>query len=61
MAATEEWGDTYTMVMVESSPQMREVHDRMPVIFARITGKHGSKARHGSLWALPDLGGGTGR
>lgn len=30
--ATEEWGDAYTMVMVESSPQMREVHDRMPVI-----------------------------
>jgi putative SOS response-associated peptidase YedK len=45
--ATEEWGDAYTMVMVESSPQMREVHDRMPVIFVRITGKHGSKARRG--------------
>ena len=27
-----EWGDVYTMVMVESSPQMAEVHDRMPVI-----------------------------
>ena len=27
-----EWGAVYTMVMVESSPQMAEVHDRMPVI-----------------------------
>lgn len=27
-----EWGNCYTMVMVESSPQMAEVHDRMPVI-----------------------------
>ena len=27
-----EWGDCYTMVMVDSSPQMAEVHDRMPVI-----------------------------
>jgi putative SOS response-associated peptidase YedK len=29
---TPEWGDCYTMVMVDSSPQMAEVHDRMPVI-----------------------------
>ena len=27
-----EWGAVYTMVMVESSAQMAEVHDRMPVI-----------------------------
>jgi len=27
-----EWGAVYTMVMVDSSPQMAEVHDRMPVI-----------------------------
>ncbi len=27
-----EWGAVYTMVMVNSSPQMAEVHDRMPVI-----------------------------
>jgi putative SOS response-associated peptidase YedK len=27
-----EWGAVYTMVMVESSPEMAEVHDRMPVI-----------------------------
>ena len=27
-----EWGAIYTMVMTESSPQMAEVHDRMPVI-----------------------------
>lgn len=29
---TAEWGDCYTLVMVESSPQMAEVHDRMPVL-----------------------------
>ncbi len=29
---TAEWGLCYTMVMVDSSPQMAEVHDRMPVI-----------------------------
>ena len=29
---TAEWGDCYTLVMVNSSPQMAEVHDRMPVI-----------------------------
>lgn len=30
--STAEWGDTYSMVMVDSSPQMAAVHDRMPVI-----------------------------
>lgn len=29
---TAEWGDCYTLVMVDSSPEMAEVHDRMPVI-----------------------------
>ena len=29
---TDEWSDAYTMVMVNSSPQMTDVHDRMPVI-----------------------------
>ena len=33
--ATAEWGHAYTMVMVDGSPQMAEVHDRMPVILAR--------------------------
>ncbi len=27
-----EWGDVFTLVMAPSSPQMAEVHDRMPVI-----------------------------
>ncbi|GAA4774389.1 SOS response-associated peptidase [Novosphingobium ginsenosidimutans] len=31
---TAEWGDCYAMVMVDSSPAMAEVHDRMPVILA---------------------------
>lgn len=29
---TAEWGDAYTMVMVDSCEQMHEIHDRMPVI-----------------------------
>jgi putative SOS response-associated peptidase YedK len=29
---TDEWGDSYTMVMVDAVPEMLEVHDRMPVI-----------------------------
>lgn len=32
---TSEWGLAYTMVMVDGSPQMTDVHDRMPVILAR--------------------------
>jgi putative SOS response-associated peptidase YedK len=32
---TGEWGDAYTMVMVDSCAAMAEVHDRMPVILAR--------------------------
>lgn len=29
-----EWGDVFTLVMVDGHPQMAEVHDRMPVILA---------------------------
>ena len=32
--ASAEWGDAYTMVMVDGHPQMAEVHDRMPLILA---------------------------
>ena len=32
--ASAEWGEVYTLVMAESSSQMAEVHDRMPVILA---------------------------
>ena len=32
---TAEWGDAYTLVMTESSEQMADVHDRMPVILER--------------------------
>jgi putative SOS response-associated peptidase YedK len=31
---TQEWGDAYSMVMVDGSPQMADVHDRMPAIIA---------------------------
>jgi putative SOS response-associated peptidase YedK len=29
---TDEWGDSYTMVMVDAVPEMLDIHDRMPVI-----------------------------
>lgn len=29
---TDEWGDAYSMVMVDGCEQMADVHDRMPVI-----------------------------
>ncbi len=29
---TAEWGEAYSMVMVDGCPQMAEVHDRMPVV-----------------------------
>src|SRR3546814_5196983 len=29
---TDEWGDSYTMVMVDAVPEMMEIHDRMPAI-----------------------------
>ena len=32
---TAEWGSCYTMVMTDSSLQMAQVHDRMPVILRR--------------------------
>ncbi|WP_225008836.1 SOS response-associated peptidase [Novosphingobium percolationis] len=31
---TAEWGDAYSMVMVEGCPSMADVHDRMPVVLA---------------------------
>lgn len=31
---TAEWGDAYSMVMVDGCEQMADVHDRMPVILA---------------------------
>ena len=31
---TQEWGDAYSMVMVDGCEQMADVHDRMPVVLA---------------------------
>ncbi len=45
--ASAEWGEVYTMVMMESSPQMAEVHDRMPVIL-------NDNAQETWLGGLPD-------
>jgi putative SOS response-associated peptidase YedK len=33
---TAEWGDAYSMVMVEGCPQMADVHDRMPVLLPKV-------------------------
>jgi putative SOS response-associated peptidase YedK len=30
-----EWGDVFTVVMVDGHPQMAAVHDRMPLILSR--------------------------
>lgn len=32
---SEEWGEVYTIVMVDGHPQMAEVHDRMPLVLSR--------------------------
>lgn len=32
---THEWGDAYSMVMVDGCAQMADVHDRMPVVLAQ--------------------------
>ena len=32
---TEEWGQAYSMVMVDGCAQMADVHDRMPVVLAQ--------------------------
>lgn len=37
---TAEWGDAYTLVMVDGHPQMAEVHDRMPLILSHATQKY---------------------
>ncbi len=34
-----EWGDVYTVVMVDGHPQMAEVHDRMPLILSHAAQK----------------------
>lgn len=35
-----EWGDVYTVVMVDSHPQMAEVHDRMPLILSHAAQRY---------------------
>lgn len=37
---TDEWGDAYTLVMVDGHPQMAEVHDRMPLILSHAAQKY---------------------
>lgn len=37
---SEEWGEVYTIVMVDGHPQMAEVHDRMPLILSRAAQKY---------------------
>lgn len=35
-----EWGDVYTLVMVDGHPQMAEVHDRMPLILSHAAQRY---------------------
>ena len=35
-----EWGDVYTVVMVDGHPQMAEVHDRMPLILSHAAQRY---------------------
>ncbi|WP_310534321.1 SOS response-associated peptidase family protein [Novosphingobium sp.] len=37
---SEEWGEVYTIVMVDGHPQMAEVHDRMPLILSRAAQRY---------------------
>lgn len=37
---SEEWGEVYTIVMVDGHPQMAEVHDRMPLVLSRAAQKY---------------------
>lgn len=37
---TEEWGDAFTIVMVDGHPQMAEVHDRMPLILSHAAQRY---------------------
>jgi putative SOS response-associated peptidase YedK len=49
---TEEWGHAYSMVMVDGCAQMADVHDRMPVVLARMTGNSGSAGTPAEAFAL---------
>jgi len=35
-----EWGDVYTLVMVDGHPQMADVHDRMPLILSHAAQRY---------------------
>lgn len=37
---TAEWGDCYTLVMVDGHPQMADVHDRMPLILSHASQRY---------------------
>ena len=49
---TAEWGEAYSMVMVDACDQMAEVHDRMPVILAREDWDTWTKADPAVAFAL---------
>jgi putative SOS response-associated peptidase YedK len=38
--ASAEWGDVYTLVMVDGHPAMAEVHDRMPLILSHAAQRY---------------------
>jgi putative SOS response-associated peptidase YedK len=38
--SSEEWGEVYTLVMVDGHPQMAEVHDRMPLVLSHAAQRY---------------------
>lgn len=49
---TAEWGDAYAMVMVDGSPHMAEVHDRMPVLLSRADWRQWTSGSPADAFAL---------
>lgn len=49
---TIEWGDSYSMVMVDGCPQMSEVHDRMPVLLRPDQHDQWLNGSHSDAFAL---------
>ena len=50
--STAEWGDAYSMVMVDGCSQMAAVHDRMPVILAEADWRTWTRGEPSDAFAL---------
>ncbi len=50
--ASTEWGDVYTIVMVDGHPQMADVHDRMPLVLSGAAQRQWIEGSSGDALAL---------